>query len=141
MKIQRRPSAASRPSRSGAALVEFAITVPIVFLMFFAALDFCRLSMLTHTAEQAAYEGARRGSMPGATAQLAQAAAQEELDRLGIRDATVLLEPSVITSATARLTVEVHIPLSSNAWLPPQVLRDATIKRQCSLSREYIASE
>ncbi|MBR9802351.1 pilus assembly protein [bacterium] len=141
MKIQRRQSTASRSSRSGAALVEFAITVPVVFLLFFAAFDFCRLSMLTHTAEQAAYEGARRGSMPGATAKLARRAAQEELDRLGIRDATIFIQPSVITSATARLTVEVHIPLSSNAWVPPQVLRNATIKRQCSLSREYIASE
>jgi len=127
--------------RRGAALVEFAIAAPIAFLLFFAAIDFCRLSMLTHTAEQAAYEGARRASIPGATAKLAKQAAQSELDRLGVRQATVNVTPGTITSATESVTVEVIVPLTNNAWVSPQVLHNAVIRRKSTLSREYVASE
>lgn len=127
-------------SRLGAALVEFAITVPIVFLLFSAAFDFCRLSMITHTAEQAAYEGARRGSIPKATAALAQQSAEEELERIGLRQAVVTVIPAEIQSTTKEITVQVRIPMNSNGWITATVLKDSYITRSCTLSCEYISS-
>ena len=53
--------------RPGAVLVEMAITSSLAFLFFFAALEFCRVAMIRHTVENALYEGARTGIVPGAT--------------------------------------------------------------------------
>ena len=128
-------------ARRGAATVEFAITAPIVFLLFFAAFDFCRLSMITHTAEQAAYEGARRGAIPGATALQAQQEAESELARIGIQQASVAVSPSEILSSTERVTVTVRIPLAANGWVSPRVLNNSYITRSCTLTREYVTQD
>ncbi|MCG6158411.1 TadE/TadG family type IV pilus assembly protein [Rubinisphaera margarita] len=132
---------ASADSRRAAALVEFAITVPIVFTLFFAALDFCRYYMIAHATEQAAFEGARRGSIPGATSSKTKDAAQAELDKLSLKNATITVTPLVITNATAEVTVKVRLPLAVNAWVTPKVLTGAYVERECTLSREYVTSE
>jgi len=138
---RQRTRRASGDSRRAAALVEFAITVPIVFTLFFAALDFCRYYMIAHSTEQAAFEGARRGSIPGATTSKAKAAAQAELDKLSLKDGTITVTPAVITNATAEVTVKVRVPLAANSWVTPKVLTGAYIERQCTLSREYVTSD
>ncbi len=132
---------ASGDPRRASALVEFAITVPIVFTLFFAALDFCRYYMIAHSTEQAAFEGARRGSIPGATTSKVKDSAQAELDKLSLKNGTITVAPSVITNATAEVTVTVRVPLAVNAWVTPKILTGAYIERQCTLSREYVTSE
>lgn len=97
--------------------------------------------MLTHTAEQAAYEGARRGSIPGATASQVRKEAQDELSRIGVRQSTVTVSPSTIRASTENVTVTVRIPLSVNGWIAPQVLTNSFITRSCTLSREYVAAD
>ena len=47
------------PGRRGAAAVEFAMTVPILFMLLFAALELGRMNMIRQTANNAAYEAAR----------------------------------------------------------------------------------
>ncbi len=96
--------------------------------------------MITHTAEQAAYEGARRGTIPGANAAVAQQFAEAELDRIGLQQAVVTVIPSEISSTTEEVTVQVRIPMNANGWITPSVLKDAYITRSCTLSREYISS-
>ena len=59
--------------RTGAVMVEFVIVAPLLFLFFFAAFEFCRVAMIRHTADNAVYEGARIGIIPGATADEAAA--------------------------------------------------------------------
>ncbi len=130
----------SSRQRNGAAVVEFALTAPILFLLFLAAFDFCRLSMITHTAEQAAYEGARRGTLPGATAANAQQSAEDELQRVGLQQAVVTVTPTDIRSTTEEVTVQVRIPMNANGWITPTVLKDTYITRSCTLSREYVSS-
>ncbi len=40
-------------ARRGATLVEFALVVPILFLLFFAAVEFARVAMIRHTVDNA----------------------------------------------------------------------------------------
>ncbi len=56
-------------------MVEFAIVAPLLFLFFFAAMEFCRVAMIRHTADNAVYEGCRVGIIPGATVDEAKAEA------------------------------------------------------------------
>jgi len=46
-------------ARSGAALVEFAVISPVVFLVLFGTLEWCRYLMMQNVAENAVREGAR----------------------------------------------------------------------------------
>ena len=57
MKHGHRSKAQCRP---GATLLEFAVVVPLLFLCFFAAFEFCRVAMIQHTADNAVYEGCRK---------------------------------------------------------------------------------
>ncbi len=50
-------------------MVEFAIVAPLLFFLFFASMEFCRVAMIRHTADNAVYEGCRVGIIPGATQQ------------------------------------------------------------------------
>ena len=55
------------PRRQGAAVIEMALTLPVLFLLLFACYEFGRANMIRHTAQGAAYEAARVAIVPGAT--------------------------------------------------------------------------
>ncbi len=57
-----------RRAKRGAVAVEFAIAAPVFFLFLLASFEFGWLNVLRHTADNAAYEGARAAMVPGATA-------------------------------------------------------------------------
>lgn len=122
--------------RSGAVAVEFAIVTPLLLMVVFGAIEFARLNMLVHSVENAAYEGARRGMIPGATAAAARAEAEGILNAVGAIGATVTVTPEVITQASPEVTVAISLPLNSNAWLTPHFTKDATLSRSCRLTRE-----
>ena len=52
-------------SRKGAQVVEFALTVPILFMLVMAGIEFYRISMLRQFAENVSYEAARNIIVPG----------------------------------------------------------------------------
>ena len=75
------PIAASRRAarRRGATTVELALTLPILFLLVFGAIEFSRAHMLQHTTEIAATEAARQAIVPGATAEECRNTCLQEL--------------------------------------------------------------
>ena len=57
-----RSASPNRPpsrTRRGATTVEFAIVAPVFFLFLLASIEFSRLNIIRHTADNAAYEAAR----------------------------------------------------------------------------------
>ncbi|MFV0444771.1 MAG: TadE/TadG family type IV pilus assembly protein [Planctomycetaceae bacterium] len=122
--------------RSGAVIVEFALVAPLAFLIIFGSVEFARLNMLLNSMENAAYEGARRGIVPGATVANVEDAAEQILQAVGAVNATVSVTPAVITNQTPDLTVTIHIPLSANAWIAPHFTGGRVLSRACTLNRE-----
>jgi len=104
--------------------------------MFFASLEFARVNMIRQSAENAVYEGARRGIVPGATAEDCRDSAQLILNSISARDAQVNVSPSAITKDTTEITVSVAIPVNSNSWVVPVFFRDRTISADMTLRRE-----
>lgn len=51
----------------GAAIIELALTLPLILLMVFATVDVCNRIYLQQTLKILAYEGARVSTIPGAT--------------------------------------------------------------------------
>lgn len=109
-----------RPIRRGAAAVEFAITAPVFFLFLLAAFEFGWLNVLRHTADNAAYEGARAAMVPGATAADAKAKAKSLLGVVGARGAKITITPATVDIDTKEVTVEVDVPMKRNGLIVPR---------------------
>lgn len=117
-------------------VVEFAITLPIVLLFFFAAFEFCRFAMLNHTVDNAVYEASRRGIVPGATAAQVETTARNILSTLGINSATVTVTPNNIVKTTPEVTVAIVVPFNQNSFAPTRFFTGATVQRSLTMQRE-----
>ena len=134
MKTLRHPRTRSR--RGGVTTVEFALTVPIAFMLLFATIEFARVNMIRNTLVNAAYTGARRAMVPGSTAKLAIDEATKVLTICGIKDGVVTVNPATLTTATNDVSVTVTVPLNKNIWISPMFMKSQTYARTCTLSRE-----
>lgn len=122
--------------RRGATAVEFAMTAPLAFLLLFGALELGHANMVYHSAEAAAYEGARKGIVPGATAAECISQTDEMLRLCRVSGATVTVTPNNLTPADPSVTVRVEVPYRSNSIVVPFFTRNLVINRECKLSRE-----
>jgi Flp pilus assembly protein TadG len=134
MKPVRRQTQKNAPRR-GATTVEFAFVASIIFATFIAAAEFCRLSMMRHTLDNAVYEAARKSIVPGATATEIESQAKEILSTLGIRNANVTVDQRVITDETEFVTVQVSLPLNESTFIPVKsnMSRSLKMRRERSL--------
>ncbi|MEM1068625.1 MAG: TadE family protein [Planctomycetota bacterium] len=125
-------------NRTGATVVEFAIVSPLLFLLFFAAFEFCRVAMIRHTVDNAVYEGCRVGIIPGATSGDAEAEARTILSSIGVEKANVQVTPQQIDNETESVTVQIAVPLDENSFVPNQFVTGRSIIRELTLQREGI---
>jgi Flp pilus assembly protein TadG len=122
--------------RQGAVLVEMAVTIGLAFFFFFAALEFCRVSMIRHTVEHALYEGARAGIVPGATVSEVQTRARNVLRTVGLSTINIDVTPSVLTQSTRDVSVRIRLPLDQNLYAPAFFFRGRTLDRTLTMQRE-----
>jgi Flp pilus assembly protein TadG len=132
----RLPMRACSATRTGAVVTEFAICAPLLFFFFFASLEFSRVNMIRQSVENAVYEGARRGIVPGAKADDCKASAQAVLNSISASGSTITVTPSVITKNTPQVTVAVSVPVNTNSWVFPVFFKDKLIESEMTLNRE-----
>lgn len=142
------PTAARRPMscgvkrrklRKGAATVEFAINAMVFFMLVLVSLEFARFMMVRQSMDQAAYEGARVGIIPGNTAENVKTKTRDFLSKLGIRNPTITVSPSNIDQTTVAVTVEVTAKFSDSAWISPMFSRNKIIRSRVTLDHENLA--
>jgi hypothetical protein len=132
----------TRRRQSGMVTVEFALTAPILFLLFMGAIEFSRANMLMHTTTIAATEGARRGIVSGATAADIVQAVQDELSAVGIAASEVAIDPAVITPETEVVAVGVGVPINSaNGYFIPRFFLGSSVIKSASMTREAMPSD
>jgi len=125
-------------SRRGATMVEFALVVPIVFILFFAAVEFSRVLIVRHTVDNAVYEAARVAIVPGATVADVQTEAARVLSTLGVVMPTIVVTPDPITRTTPQVSVRITVPVAANSYVPPQYFARSVITRELTLRREGV---
>ena len=124
--------------RKGVVAVEFALTAPVLFLVFFAMIEFARFNMIRHGIDSAVYEGARRGIVPGATVDDVKSTAETILRAVSTIDASVTVVPAVLTPETTQVTVTATVPYNSNGWVVLRYFQGTTLTRSCTLARERL---
>jgi Flp pilus assembly protein TadG len=122
--------------RRGAVAVEFALTAGLLFLILFASVEFMRVNTIVNSAENAAYEGARAGIVPGAKAKEVRAAARSMMTAIGVRGSKITVNPSTIQQDTPEITVTVEVPLDRNSFIGPRYFLGDTLTKTCTLTRE-----
>jgi len=121
----------------GSMCVEFALVSPIFFLMVFASIEFARVHMLQSAAENACFEGARRGIVPGATSAVCRARCEEILRIAGVQDFTVDVTPTNIDANTEIVTVHADIPITSrNSFGVSAFFAGRVLRKEISLPRQ-----
>lgn len=127
----------NRKDRKGAMAVEFALVAPIFFLLIFGGIEFSRIHMIQCAIENAAFEGARRGIVPGATSSECKSVTEDLLEDARIKDFTVTVEPATINAATDVISINVEVPISNeNGFGVISFMRDRSLSREINLPRE-----
>ena len=125
--------------RKGVVTVEMAIAAPILFLFVFAALEVASMNVIRHSVDNAAYEGCRRGIVPGATVADIEGAANLIMTAAGARNVIVNVEPGVINEDTPEITVTVTAPSLGNRWTWSKFFTNGDqIVGRCRMLREEV---
>lgn len=122
--------------RTGAYSVEFAICSTILFLLVFGLFEFTRFMFVRQAIDQAAYEAARVGIVPGAQISDIRDRAEGLLAAAGVSNANVTVTPAVISESTREVTVEVTCSFSDNSFVPGVFLGGQQIVGRTTLDHE-----
>ncbi len=123
-------------TRKGAVSVEMAVTLPVLFLVVFASIEFSRMNVIRHTASNAAYEGARVAIVPGGTAGEAQEVALNLMGTSGARGVNIQVIPAVIEEETPEVEVIVTVDCDANGFIANQFFSGREFIGRSRLARE-----
>jgi Flp pilus assembly pilin Flp len=130
-----------RKDRRGAALVEFALIAPLLFLFVFGIIEFGRAVMVQQIITNASREGARLGVLDGSTKSDVISETVDYLKSASLGAATddwinVPLAPEASGFGDS-ITVEVEVTFDQVSWLPsPMFLGGKTFKATTVMRRE-----
>lgn len=133
-----------RNRRIGAFTVEFAICSGLFFTILLSGFEFARFMYARHSIDQAAYEAARVGIVPGKTPSQVVAKATQILNATGVHNATITVTPTVFTTLTTTVTVAIRCKYSDNSWLKPIFLGNSDMFTTITLDHEnkaYLLTE
>jgi hypothetical protein len=129
-----------KPTRAGAAAVEFAVAISVLLMIVFASIEFVRLNMLKHSVEHASYLAARKGIIIGAKSNDVKNEALAHLAILNVSGETVTVNPATINDDTQIVEVIVNVPMSGNSWISP-VYFNGTITGRTRMLAEREAAD
>jgi Flp pilus assembly protein TadG len=110
--------------RRGAAVVEFAIIVPLLFMLVFGIIEFGRMMMVQQVATNAAREGARKAVLHGMTASEVNKTIDDYMSNSSITGYTRQVSPDPATAeAGTAMKVTVSVPYANVSWLPIETVQ------------------
>lgn len=135
----RRTRLAQASQRRGAALVEFAVILPVLVLIFFATIEACGMINLEQSLKVAAYEATRVALVPGTTAGNVSASGQQVLADRRIKGGTVTVTPSDIAGAPygTYIRVTVSAPAKGNSIVGDWFFGGKTLSSSVEMMKEY----
>jgi len=130
-------------NRQGSAVVEFAITAPVLFIILFGMIEMGRALMIKQLLSNAARDGARSAILEGSSAEDVEQTVLSYLGGSKIGGAKVSVTPSPLTLAQGGdpVTVSISVPFNEVSWLPtPKYLSGVTLEETVIMRREVFTS-
>ena len=127
----------SHLQRTGAAVVEFAVCLPVIVLIVLGTIEAGSLLFLQQTLIQAAYEGAKVAIVTGDADQV-QAVVDAVAAGRNLEGVEVTLTPSDIANLPAGevLTITITAPGDSNSLIPFGPFENQIVQANASMVRE-----
>ena len=137
--------------RRGAAVVEFAVVAPVLFLVIFGIIEFGRAMMVSHLVNNAARAGARKAILESSSnSEVEQVVKDFCTSGLGVDSDDVSVTITItaasgnddpggeIANAQAEdlCEVAVQVPLDKVSLMPPKSLGGVQITGRCSMQHE-----
>lgn len=125
--------------RRGAATVELAFCLPILFTVVFAILEFSRNLQIQQTVREAAFEGARAGIALDASTSDVTNAATVITNVAAINNPQITVTPNPLTYSSPTITVSVSTKPADNGWFLKFFNSSSVISATITLNREVQA--
>jgi Flp pilus assembly protein TadG len=124
--------------RRGAAVVEFAVCLPIIIIIVFGAIEAASLLFLRQALIQSAYEGAKVAIKANAENSDVLAAAESVAAGRNLTDMTVTLEPSDVSTANAGdlIRISISAPGDSNSLIQFGPFKNRTVSARAVMVKE-----
>ncbi len=138
MKSFKTRSNRKRHRRRGAAVVEFAVCLPVIIIIVFGAIEAASLLFLRQALIQSAYEGAKVAIKSDAQNNDVLAAAQSVAAGRNLTDMTVALQPADVSSAAPGdlIRVTISAPGDSNSLIQYGPFKNRTISARAVMVKE-----
>lgn len=101
--------------RRAVAAVEAAVSLPLLVLLVFGAMEIANTIFLTQALSFACYEGAREGARPGATTTHVRNRVTEVMNARGVTNFNVQVTPALTTSTLRGTMVTVRVEAPANS--------------------------
>lgn len=129
----------AKRGRRGAATVELAFCLPVLFTVVFAIVEFSRVLQVQQTLREAAFEGARVGIALDATSSDVIAAATAITNAAAIQSPTITVSPAQLTYNSTTVSVTVSTTPAQNGWFLRFFNAGSVISATITLDREVKA--
>jgi Flp pilus assembly protein TadG len=136
--IRRNPRINRRSRRSGAAVVEFAVCLPVILLIVLGSIEAASMLFLRQALVQSAYEGVKiaarnNGDNARATAAVENVAAGRRLKNMSV---TFFPENVAAAAQGEMIRVTVSAPGDANSFIPFGPFKDRTVSAQAVMVKE-----
>lgn len=128
----------SLANRKGATAVEFAIVAPIIFALFFSAIEVSRLMLAEGSLTSAMLVGMREASLTESTPAELSKAIRDELTKLGYSNISIDFTPSNFGPDDRELQISLQLPIdASNVFFGSRLVTpNARITKSIQVARE-----
>ena len=125
--------------RNGAAVVEFAVVLPVFVTLLLGTIETCNMIFLRQSLEIAAYESARAAIVPGSDDFDINLATTEILTARRIKNGTVTVTPANFQNAAygSFIRVNVSAPCSSNSVFALRFYGSKTLTGTVEMMKEF----
>jgi Flp pilus assembly protein TadG len=115
-----------KKQRRGAAIVEFAVCLPIIMLLILGSIEATSAIFLRQALTTSAYEGIREAVRTSSTTAEARARAQAVLTARRVRGSTIVLTPADTETAPrgSNVVIEISAPFGANSPFIGRVIAD-----------------
>lgn len=123
--------------RRGAAMVEFALVLPVFLLIVFGIIEIGRGVMVQQIITNGAREGARRAVVPGATDAKVEQVLDNYLSGTSVSGFTRTISPSLSDAKPGDpITISISVPYSEVSWGILNWLNGATLRADVVMRKE-----
>lgn len=125
-----------RVNRRGSSAVEFAVVLPLIFILFLGSVEVGRAIMVQHSLQEAAKGACRIYTVKENSEQQVHGLVDKAMEEAGITNYTVELEPLTKADLDEHMepvTVTVSVAYEDVAWMTPWYMGGATIAGRCTM--------